>query len=81
MPASLTYIEGSMFYGCNNLETITFSARITNLGSGGFFECSSLAEINYPGTLAQWSNLIQYNSIDHNTCSYVVHCTDGDIEK
>jgi hypothetical protein len=46
-----------------------------------FYDCSSLTSIIFEGTKAEWNALTKYSDWNGNTGAYIVHCTDGDIEK
>ncbi|MBQ7392138.1 MAG: leucine-rich repeat domain-containing protein, partial [Clostridia bacterium] len=41
------------FYGCTQLETVTFGANITKIGGSAFSHCSSLKEVMLPDTVTE----------------------------
>ena len=46
IPSTVTSLRTGAFFSCENLDTITLSARLQTIGEGTFFGCSSL-EIMY----------------------------------
>lgn len=57
IPASVTEIEGSAFYECTQLESLTFAegSGLKTLGGSAFSGCSSLKEIVIPKGVAEFS--------------------------
>ena len=51
IPKSVTYIPGSCFRGCINLETVVFHNNVTELQSGCFRDCTSLRNITLPSSV------------------------------
>ncbi|MBR6884277.1 MAG: leucine-rich repeat protein, partial [Prevotella sp.] len=43
------------FYGCGKLESIEIPASVTSIGEEAFGGCSTLCDIWYHGTEAQWN--------------------------
>ena len=43
-----TSITGQMFYGCNNLESVTIGENVKNIDTSAFYGCSSLKEVVLP---------------------------------
>ena len=81
VPDGITSIPDSAFYGCSGLVSITIPESITNIGEYAFAECSKLTSIIFKGTKKQLSTITIGDNWDYETGSYVVHCTDGDIDK
>lgn len=75
----ISIIYYSTFSGCTSLTSVYLSSSLTNLN--GFDGCTSLADIYYDGTKNDWRSISKDSSWDSNTGNYVVHCTDGDIDK
>lgn len=42
---------------------------------------SSLTDIYYEGTIADWKAIKKADEWDYNTGNYTIHCTDGEIKK
>ena len=54
-------IEGYAFYGCNNLEKITIPNSVKKIGYDAFGSCSSLTDVYYMGSEADFSNIANDN--------------------
>jgi RNA polymerase sigma factor (sigma-70 family) len=81
------------FSECETLTTVNIPDTVTKM-EGTFFNCTSLRDIYFQGSMAAWEatykDETEYDSItgeitqyawDYGTGDYVVHCTDGDIYK
>jgi hypothetical protein len=55
IPATVTEIGWSAFYGCSKLKTVTISknAKITSIGTSAFNGCTSLKKITLPSTVTE----------------------------
>ena len=55
IPASISHINSSAFYGCENLKKIKFDKKISELyiGEYAFAKCSSLESLTFPETVKQ----------------------------
>ena len=56
VPDGVTEIDWA-FYGCTSLKTVSIPASVRHIGYGAFEGCSSLREISFGGTKAQWNNI------------------------
>lgn len=74
-------INDYAFRYCYTLTSITIPDSVTSIGHYVFERCSGLTEINYLGTKAQWDKFQRWSYWDYGTGDYVIHCTDGDINK
>ena len=81
LPDGITTIKSCAFYGRNGITSVTIPDSITNISWEAFYGCSKLTEFIYKGTKGQWIAITKGSSWDYNTGNYVVHCTDGDINK
>ena len=54
--------------------------RVTGIGEYAFYECLSLTDITFQGTMAQWNEIDFGNRWNDEVPINVVHCTDGDVE-
>ena len=81
IPDSVTFIDTWAFANCYSLSSITMPNSVTFIGNWVFSACGSLESITYQGTKAQWEAIGKRWEWDFNTPNYVIHCTDGDIEK
>jgi hypothetical protein len=81
------------FSECETLTTVNIPDTVTKM-EGTFFNCTSLRDIYFQGSMAAWEatykDETEYDPItgeitqyawDYGTGDYVVHCTDGDIYK
>lgn len=52
-PESCTNIRENAFYGCTNLETVSFgqNSKLQTIGDGAFAGCTSLKEIEIPASI------------------------------
>ena len=55
IPASVTKIEEDAFFGCSQLETVTFpeNSELTEIGKRAFSHCKSLKSINIPDGITE----------------------------
>lgn len=56
----LTSIEGSAFYQCSNLKSVTLPNSVNYIGSKAFYYCSNLKNINIPNTVRHISSYTFY---------------------
>ena len=47
----VTRINDYAFYGCTNLNSVTFSDKLTYIGSAAFASCSGLNNVTFPNSL------------------------------
>jgi hypothetical protein len=67
VPGSVKTIEGSAFYDCKELKSITFSEGLTSIGSTAFYNCRGLQEVELPSTLTSMGNHVFCWSINIKT--------------
>lgn len=82
-PDTLKEMSGlPLFYGCENLETITIPASVTGMNFHSMadcfiFNCPNLKTIIFKGTRAQWEAIEkEYVNLDGIT----VRCSDGNVD-
>ena len=82
-PDTLKEMSGlPLFYGCENLETITIPASVTEMNFDSvadcfIFNCPNLKTIEFKGTCAQWEAIEkEYVNLDGIT----VRCSDDTID-
>ena len=81
LPDSMTWIDSNLFSGCTNLTSIVIPYSIIGIDHTAFQDCYSLTSIIYTGTKAQWDAIEKAKDWDENTEFYIIHCSDGNIEK
>ena len=87
-------IPSYTFNECSSLTSVTIPQSYIGIYDGTFFNCTSLRDIYFQGSMAAWEATTkaetEYDPItgeitqyawDYGTGDYVVHCTDGDIYK
>ena len=64
----ITIIRDSAFNNCTSLRSITLPVSLTRI-QGAFYRCSSLADVWYAGTQAQWNKISieNYSYMAYNT--------------
>ena len=75
LPGTLTSIGANAFKECYDLATINLPSSMTELGNN-LFMATSLSEVTFDGTLAQWEAVTKEDS----GRTVTIHCTDGDVE-
>ena len=81
IPNGVTSIGGWAFEKCSGLTSITIPEGVTSIGDEAFSGCSGLTSIIYQGTREQWENVDKGDEWDEYTGDYVVHCSDGNVDK
>ena len=78
---TVTAVMKGGFSQLTALEKVTLPASITEIGKAAFYQCTSLTDITFLGTVEQWNAIAKSADWDKNSGNYTVHCTDGDIAK
>lgn len=81
IPGNVAMIHFYAFFGCSNLTNLRILRSVTSIGGKAFSGCSNLANIYYNGSIEQWNKIEKYPEWNTNTGSYVIHCTNGNIDK
>lgn len=74
-------ISNGCFKGCSNLVKAIITTDVTSIEHFAFDGCTSLTNITYSGTISQWNSISKGYNWNSNTGNYIVHCTNGDIQK
>ena len=57
LPRGITEIGSGMFRDCTRLTSVTIPASVTMIDGSAFQNCSSLREVNFEGSRAQWNSI------------------------
>jgi len=71
-------IGQSSISSCYNMESLTIPASITLIKEYAL-SFSSISELNYLGTKAQWNLVTKENGWCRDINTNKIHCTDGDV--
>ncbi len=72
IPDGITSIKNGMFDGCSALKWVIIPASVTSIEMQAFCNCTSLENIYFLGTQAQWNAITLGNDWDKDTGSYKV---------
>ncbi len=78
-PNSITTIPDALLSSCSSLTKVTIPNTITSIGAGAFGWSSTLTDLYYLGTTAEWNALLPNISPDCDLTGVTIHCTNGDI--
>ncbi len=84
IPDGVENIYDNAFYGCTGLETVTLHKTLKAIHRGAFEKCASLKNIFFDGTVTEWQALVFDKNGDRwdiDSCNYIVHCSDGEVNK
>lgn len=81
IPSNIADIGGYSFVECKTLTSINIPRSVKNIGSFAFYFCEKLTSIIYEGTKAEWETIKKGDHWDHGTPNYIVHCSDGILNK
>ena len=73
----ITRIQGLGY--CTSLTKVTISASVKEIDQYAFVYCSSLANIYFEGTRAEWNDIQKDSTWKQGCKTITVHCSDGNI--
>lgn len=74
----VTYVDEGVFSQCYQLNEVYLPSSIEFIGAEAFYDCQ--ININYNGTIEQWTNVVSNFSPDWASgSSYTIFCTNGTI--
>ncbi len=50
-------INGSAFYNCDSLTSVTIANNVQSIGDRAFYNCYNLTSVYYKGTASEWENI------------------------
>ncbi len=81
LPDTLTEIGEQAFSACDGLTSLTIPATVKTIGKAAFYGVTTLTDIYYGGTLADWDALgVNTDTWSVKAESMTIHCTDGDLK-
>ena len=80
IPSSVKVIGDSGFYGLKLLRLVEIPYSVTVIGRSAFSGCTSLSEITYGCTVAQWNAVYKASYWHNKVPATVVKCSDGDVK-
>lgn len=63
------------------ISTVYIPGTVTKIGQKAFYNCSSLLNITFQGTTAQWSRVQKGADWDTMTGNYTVYCSNQSVSK
>lgn len=81
IPEGITSIDYEEFADYTLLTRVTIPNSVTSIAGYAFYNCNSLKEIHYNGTIEQWTGINKAKFWNNNTSNYTVYCTDGKFSK
>ena len=63
----------------NAITTMNIPASVTIFDEYAFYNCSSLTNINFEGTIEQWNDIVKNSYWDYTLEEYTISCTDGEF--
>lgn len=80
IPDGVSKIGDSAFYYSEQLKSIFIPKSVKEIDRQGFFCASSLTQITFGGTIAEWKAMKKVDVWNYYMPAKVVHCSDGDTE-
>lgn len=76
----VTSISKCLFMGCSKLKTVDIPHSMLKIGTKAFAYCNGLEEINYNGTVNEWSEVVAHSPLWNDESSiHSVICSDGSV--
>ena len=76
IPSGVKSIEERTFWHCYGLESVTIPLSVKTIKSRAFDDCTSLADVYYDGTAAQWDKVVVEKDnyhLEKATIHYIEH--------
>ena len=69
IPKNVTELPVQLFYNCGSLKTVELPTGLKTIGNNAFSGCSSLTDVYFMGTKAQWEAISKSNAAIPNQCT------------
>lgn len=73
------HVHTKAFENCRALTSLTLPANLTSIESDAFVGCTSLKEITFMGTMADWRKIELHDGWNNGLENCAIRCTDGNI--
>ena len=80
IPDSVIFIGDYAFRSCENLSFVVIPDSVTSIGAGVFGWCYSLNNIEFTGTIEQWSAITKSEDWNYDSPATYVQCSDGQVD-
>lgn len=77
IPEGVTFIYGSAFNGCSQLQSVELPSTVKEIRESAFENCGALTSVRFAGTKAQWLGVKIWRDCWKGTPVRRVECTDG----
>ena len=89
IPKGIKKIDFDTFLNCTSLKSVNIPNSVREIGHGAFGVCTSLSDINFDGNKNEWKSIdgiygafgTKKDDWCYGSGDFIVHCTDGDVEK
>ena len=76
-----TVIADGAFRDCREITSVVIPTSIVSIGSGAFYSCYNLEEINYAGTAEQWETIPKGAKWDYGIRNYCINFNyEGELQ-
>ena len=79
--SNITSIGKNAFFDCSNLQSIYLPVSLNHIDENAFKDCTKLIDIYFAGTKKEWKAITKAENWNENTAYYIVHCSDGILQK
>ncbi len=79
IPDGVRAIGEGTFAGYTGLVSVSLPAGIERIGESAFEDCTSLADLHFAGTVAEWEAIEKENRWNHQVAATTVKCRDGEV--
>ncbi len=76
-----TFVERYVFISCSDMTSLYIPKSMREFDYQAFREATSLTDIYFQGTKAEWEAIQKNEGWDSNSGFYTVHCIDGTFTK